>query len=138
MGANSFGRVVLVGLVLLHAGLLVWALMGMAEWIFGAVPWPEVANPLFPRTMLFFHWLSVIAASVAFLAGLALRWRGTPLAVAIGYGGMATVCLIETTQYLVHDLRWIAMAAEYVAYLVIGSWLFRSETAQSTFRRSAG
>jgi hypothetical protein len=30
------------------------------------------------------------------------------------------------------------MAAEYVAYLVIGSWLFRSETAQSAFRRSAG
>lgn len=135
MGGISFGRIVLAGLVLLHAGLLIWALMGLAEWIFGAVPWPAVANPLFPRAMLFFHWLSVIAASAAFLAGLALRWPGTPIAVSLGYGGMAAVCLVETTQYLVHDMRWVAMAAEYAAYLIIGSWLFLSATAQSAFRR---
>ncbi|MBX3508084.1 MAG: hypothetical protein KF714_04810 [Parvibaculum sp.] len=136
MGRISLGRMVLAGLVLLHAGLLVWALMGLAEWIAGEVPWPAVANPLFPRPMLLFHWLSVIAASTAFLAGLTLRWRGTPIAVALGYAAMGLVCLIETMHYLVHDTRWLAMAAEYTAYLAIGSWLFLSETARSTFRRA--
>lgn len=135
MGGISLGRIVMAGLVLLHLGLLVWALMGFAEWTVGAVPWPEVTNPLFPRPMLFFHWLSVIAASTAFLAGLALRWPGTPLAVVLGYGAMAIVCLIETTRYLVHDAKWLAMAAEYAAYLAIGSWLFLSATARNAFRR---
>lgn len=138
MAGMSLGRVVLAGLVVLHVGLLVWALMGLAEWLFGAVPWPAVTNPLFPRPVLLGHWLSVIAASLAFLTGLALRWPGTPLAVALGYGAMAVVCLIETTRYLVHDARWLAMAAEYAAYLAIGSWLFLSATARQAFHRSGG
>lgn len=138
MGGISFGRAVMAGLVLLHLGLLVWALVGLSEWIFGTVPWPAVANPLFPRPMLFFHWMSVIAAATAFLAGFVLRWRGTPFAVTLGYGGMATVCLIETTQYLVHDMRWLAMAAEYAAYLAIGTWLFLSAAARDRFRRGEG
>ena len=131
----SLGQIFLAGLVLLHAGLLIWALMGFAEWVIPAVPWPEVTNPLFPRPMLFFHWLSVIAASTAFLAGLALRWPGTPLAVVLGYGAMAIVCLIETTRYLVHDAKWLAMMAEYAAYLAIGGWLFLSATARNAFSR---
>ena len=135
MAHISKGQAVLAGLAVLHAALLVWALTGLAEWLFGAVPWPEVTNPLFPRPVLLWHWLSVIAASSAFLTGLMLRWPGTPLAVVLGYGAMALVCLVETTQYLVHETRWLAMAAEYAAYLAIGSWLFFSATARRVFRR---
>jgi len=46
---------------------------------------------------------------------------------------MATVCLIETTTYLVHDARWLAMGLEYAAYIGIGLFLFRSAWAQAHF-----
>ncbi|MEP0710271.1 hypothetical protein [Parvibaculum sp.] len=135
---ETLSRLTMTGLLFLHVALLVWALTGLAEWIFGAVPWPAVANPLFPRPMLLAHWLSVAVTACIFLAGYALRWPGTPLAVAAGYAAMATVCLIETTQYLVHDARWLAMGLEYAAYLGIGFYLFRSAHAQAVFGGTGG
>jgi hypothetical protein len=136
--SETLSRLFMMGLLVLHVALLVWALMGLAEWIFGAVPWPAVANPLFPRPMLLAHWLSVVLTTSVFLAGYALRWPGTPLAVAVGYAAMATVCLIETTQYLVHDGRWLSMGLEYAAYLGIGFYLFRSTHAQAVFGGTGG
>ncbi len=135
---ETLSRLTMTGLLFLHVALLVWALTGLAEWIFGAVPWPAVANPLFPRPMLLAHWLSVAVTACIFLAGYALRWPGTPLAVAAGYAAMATVCLIETTQYLVRDARWLAMGLEYAAYLGIGFYLFRSAHAQAVFGGTGG
>ncbi|ABS64931.1 hypothetical protein Plav_3327 [Parvibaculum lavamentivorans DS-1] len=120
-------------LVVLHAGLLLWALTGLMELVLPTVPWPRVANPLLPRPMLLAHWFSVLAASLAFLAGYTAGWRHTPLAVALGYGAMAIVCFVETTQFLVHDGRWLAMALEYAAYLGIGIFLFRASPARKRF-----
>ena len=136
--SKVLSRLFMAGLLVLHVALLVWALMGLAEWIFDAVPWPAVANPLFPRPMLLAHWLSVAVTAGIFLAGYTLRWPGTPLAVAAGYAAMAVVCLIETTQYLVHDGRWLAMGLEYAAYLGIGFYLFRSAHARAVFGSTGG
>lgn len=131
-------KLVVAGLVVLHAGLLVWALMGFAEWFRLDVPWPSVANPLFPHGVLLAHWTSVLLTASLFLGGIALRWPATPTAVACGYAAMATVCLIETTTYLVHDARWLAMGLEYAAYIGIGLFLFRSAWAQAHFGSTGG
>ncbi|MEQ8267839.1 MAG: hypothetical protein RH982_11620 [Parvibaculum sp.] len=131
-------KLFVAGLVVLHAGLLVWALMGFAEWFRVDVPLPHVANPLFPSGVLLAHWTSVLVTASLFLGGLALRWPATPTAVACGYAAMATVCLVETTTHLVHDTRWLAMGLEYAAYIGIGWFLFRSSYAQTLFGGTGG
>lgn len=136
--STTLPKFFVAGLVVLHIGLLVWALMGFAEWFRLAVPWPHVANPLFPHGVLLAHWTSVLLTASLFLGGLALRSPATPSAVACGYAAMATVCLIETTTYLVHDTRWLAMGLEYAAYIGIGLFMFRSAWAQAHFSGGAG
>lgn len=132
MGA-TLPKLFVAGLIVLHAGLLIWAVTGFAEWFMAEVPWPRVANPLFPSGVLLAHWLSVLVTAALFLGGFALHWPATPAAVAYGYAAMATVCLIETTTYLVHDTRWLAMGLEYAAYIGIGWFLFRSAYVQPYF-----
>lgn len=131
---QKLAKAVLAGLVLLHVGLLVWALMGTAELLLGDVPWTPVANPLFPPLMLAGHWLSVLYTSIVFLLGTFYRWPLTPPATVAGYGAMALVCLIETTQFLVHDGRWLAMTLEYAAYIAITLFLFGSAYMRGYFR----
>lgn len=106
-------------LLVVHAGLLAWALIGLIEWVLPSVAWQRVSNPLFPRWLLLGHWLAVLVGASVFLVGYLRRWPGTPRAVAAAYVPMAVVCAIETFGYLTHPGRFIAMAAEYTAYLAI-------------------
>lgn len=122
-----------IPLLAIHVGLLAWALVGLAEWTMGSVPWPAVSNPLFPRWLLLVHWLSVVAAALALLAGYARRWPGTPTALAAAYLLMAAVCAIETFGYLTHRMRFAAMAAEYAAYVLILLALWRAPALARRF-----
>lgn len=136
--ASFFPRLLPPLLVLLHAGLLLWALVGLAEWLSPTVPWPGVSNPLFPRWLLLVHWLVVLIASSLFLGGYALRWPRTPVAMVAAYGSMAIVCAIETMGFLTHPLRYLAMALEIAAYLLILVALYRMPVFVARFRRPPG
>ncbi len=63
-------------LLLIHIGLGVWAVMGLAEWVELAVPWRRVSNPLFPQWLLLLHWLVVASAAVVFIWGYVRRSDG--------------------------------------------------------------
>jgi len=128
----------LIGLAALHGGLLLWALVGLAEMAFTTLPWSRISNPLFPPRILAIHWLSVLATASIFLVGYAVKWPGTPVAVACGYVAMAGVCFIETTQYLDHEGRWLAMGLEYATYLAIGFYLLRATYPQVYFGGTGG
>jgi hypothetical protein len=117
--ASLLNRLLPPLLVLVHAALLVWALVGLIEWFALSVPWPIVSNALFPRWLLLVHWLAVLIASFVFLSGYALRWSDTPRAMAPAYSFMAVVCAIETFGFLTHSLRFVAMAFEYATYVLI-------------------
>lgn len=110
-----------IGVILLfvHAGLGVWALGGMVEWFAGRVPWKPFSNPEFPSPLLFVHWMSVLFASTIFIYGYFSRWSGTPLWMSIAYGIMAVVCVVETFGYMTSKFKYVAMGAEYTAYVVI-------------------
>jgi hypothetical protein len=112
-------------LVALHALLLGWALVGLVEWVLPEVPWPAVSNALFPRWLLLLHWLSVLGASVLFLAGYFLRWQRAPVLLIPAYAFMAAVCAVETFFFLTHPLRYVALVLEYLAYVLIPLALFR-------------
>jgi hypothetical protein len=121
----SADRALTALLLSLHVGLFVWALAGWSEWLLPAVPWPAVSNPLFPRWLLFAHWSAVLLAATLFLGGYRARWRRTPAAMIPAYAFMAAVCLVETFFFLVHPLRFVALALELVAYVAIPVALHR-------------
>lgn len=125
-------------LLVLHAALLVWALLGLAEYFVAEPPWPPLANPLFPAWLQLVQWLVVLAVATVFLAGYALRWPWLPQAMIAGYGAMAIVCALQTASYLEHPGRYLDLAIEYAAYLSILVWLFRASSARRRFAAERG
>lgn len=115
-----------------HGVLAVWALVGFAEWFAPSVPWPRVSNALFPRDILFMQWLLTLMAAAVFITGYALGWTYTPVAMACVYAAMAALCAVETFGYMESETRFVAMAAEYIAYAGILLFLFRSSLFQPT------
>jgi hypothetical protein len=126
-------RLVMAALVLVHVGLVVWSVLGLAEMLLPELTWAKVGNPRFPAWIQLAQWLLVFAVASVFILGLAARWRHTPLAMAVGFALMAALCAVETVGYLTYGLRYAAMALEYAAYVAILLFLFRSRTAQQSF-----
>lgn len=119
-------RSILAVLLVVHAGLLLWALAGMAEWLLPAVPWPVLSNPLFSPAMLLAQWLAIGAAALAFLLGYALRWRRMREAIIVCYAVMAAICAVQTFTILQNDFRYVGMVLEYIVYVAILAYLYRS------------
>lgn len=119
-------RVVVGVLVAVHLFLAAWTLVGLAEFFASQVPWRPISNPLFPPWMLLAQWLAILPTAIVFLAGYALGWQYMPHALGVGYAAMAGLCAYQTVYLLKHDTRFLAMAAEYVAYIAILVFLLKS------------
>lgn len=113
-------------LFIIHLLLGVWAVGGFLEMIFDQVPWKPFTNPEFPNWPLLFHWGSVLFASVTFCFGYLTHWPKTPLFMMIAYSIMALVCAVEPFGYMTSDSKYLAMAAEYAAYIFILFLLYKS------------
>jgi hypothetical protein len=112
-------------LVLVHAVLGLWALVGLAELVIDA-PWPPLSNPELPPWLLAIHFTAMLATAALFVAGYATRARATPTAVLAAYGVLATICFVETFFFLTNELRFASMAIEYATYAAILWLLFRT------------
>lgn len=106
-------------LVLIHTFLWLWSFGGALEWLSINVPWKPYSNPEFPHWLLFFHWGTVLFTATVFLYGYFTRWSSTPHFMAIGYGMMAIVCVVETFWFMTSKTKFLAMGLEYTAYIVI-------------------
>jgi len=113
-------------LVLIHLFLLGWSIGGFSEMVFPKVPWTPFTNLDFPKWWLPIHWSSVFIASTGFLYGYFTKWSKTPQFMMFAYGMLAVVCAIETFGFLTNKTKYIAMASEYVAYIIILLLLFRT------------
>lgn len=122
------------GLFVVHAGLVLWALVGFVELVVAEPPWPRLSNPRFPDWMLFAQWLAVLAGGLAFCLGLLTRWPGTPGAMTWLYGLMAAICLIQNASgMLVHEGHWRQLGLEYAVYAAILGLLHGSDTVRGMF-----
>ena len=111
----------------MHLFLLFWSVGGLLEMILPGVPWERFTNPAFPVWVLIIHWGAVLFATTVFLYGYFTQWSRTPELMAIAYGMMAIVCVIETFGYMTSSTKFLAMGAEFLAYVVILYLLFRSK-----------
>lgn len=114
-------------LILIHAFLLIWSVGGFLEMMLPEVPWKPYTNPAFPTWVLIIHWSSVLFASIGFLYGYFNHWGLTPQLMAVAYGLMALVCIVETFGYMTSDTKYLAMGMEFIAYTVILFLLFKSK-----------
>lgn len=106
-------------LLALHAGLLIWGALGLAEFLTPAALVIGLDNPLFPPPLQLAHWLAILSGALAYLGGSLLRSRRALPLLMLAYGFMAAVCAVETVFYMESPWRWLAMIAEYAAYLSI-------------------
>lgn len=134
MGRLRLSDLVMVFLLLVHAGLVLWAAVGLIEWRLPTTPWPAISNPKLPPGILLLQWLLVLVTAGIFIAGFVLHWRFTPLAMAVGYAAMASLCGLQTFNYLDHSTKFFDMTLEYAAYLLILLFLFRAPAARRRFR----
>lgn len=119
-------KTIIVVLLAVHGFIAVWALVGFVEWFWAEPPWNRVSNTLFPRHILFLQWTLTLTAGTVFIIGYVLRWQYTPIAMACVYAAMASLCAVETFEYMESDFRFITMGLEYLAYTGILFFLFRA------------
>lgn len=136
MKSDRLPRLFMGLLIAVHLGLGLWGLMGFAEMIFPAVPWPEISNPKFTDTILVLQWALVLVAAALFLGGTWARWAQTPRAMLVIYLLMGALCAVQNLFYLDHATRFLAVALEYAAYTVILLFLFRAAYARAFFGRT--
>lgn len=129
--AKHFGHL----LVLVHSVLVGWGFLGLIEYF---VPAASLGfqNANFPAGTQFLHFAAILATGAIFLGGYFKRWRHTPFAVVLMYAVLATLCFIETVDFGAFgggQTRFIIMSIEYVTYLGISIFLFRSTTMRLRF-----
>lgn len=122
-------------MVLVHLLLVLWGVLGFVEYFFPAVPWISLQNPAFPAGMQFLHWLAILSGGSVFLIGYVTHWKHTAFAMALVYTMMATLCAVQTLDLMTNPGRYLAMVLEYIAYVSIALFLFRSERARLHFYR---
>jgi uncharacterized membrane protein YccC len=130
--ASRIFSYVIVGISLF---LSMWGLLGFLEYFWGYAPLLPLQNPEFPQGTQFLHWLAISVSGLVFLAGYGTHWAYTPHAMVVIYAVMATLCFVQTFDFMTNPSRYLAMVVEYVAYLAIGIFLFRSRRMQQRFGR---
>ncbi|MEM1416794.1 MAG: hypothetical protein AAGH15_17995 [Myxococcota bacterium] len=127
-------------LLVVHAVLLGWGVLGLIEYFVPAATL-GLQNASFPPGTQFLHFASVLVAGAVYVGGYLTRWPSTVFATVTMYAVLATICFIETVDFGAFGggpTRFLPMAAEYVTYALLSTYLLRSATVRARFPRAAG
>lgn len=123
-------------LILLAAAVMfAWGSLGFIEYFFAVAPLRPLQNPTFPKGTQFVHWLLIFSSGSIYLVGYFTRWKNTPFAMAIVYAMLATLCAVETLDFMTNPGRYGDFIRECIAYVGISIYLFRSQRMRSHFGR---
>lgn len=121
-------------LVLLAAAVMLgWGTLGFLEYFTGLAPLVPLQNATFPDGTQFIHWLLITLSGSTFLAGYLLRWRYTPLAMIVLFAALATLCAIQTFDFMQNSGRYGDLARECTYYVLISIYLVRSKRMREHF-----
>ena len=115
--------------------MFAWGGLGFLEYFFGIAPLMPLQNPTFPKGTQFLHWLLILASGSIYLIGYFARWRSTPFAMVIIYAMLATLCAVETFDFMTNPGRFGSFIFECIAYVGISIYLFHSQRMRSHFGR---
>ena len=110
-----------------------WGTLGFIEYFTGQPILMPLQNPTFPKGTQFLHWFLITLSGFAYLAGYFSRWSFTPNVMIVIYACLATMCFIQTFDFMVREDRYISYANECIIYIVASLYLFRSERMRKHF-----
>lgn len=116
-------------------GMTAWGLAGFIEYLIGVTVMIPLQNENFPPGTQFIHWLLITLSGTVFLFGYFTRWKYTPNAKLVIYACLATMCFIQTFDFMTREDRYISYAIEVTNYVVVSIYLFKSKLMQERFRR---
>ncbi|MEM6961803.1 MAG: hypothetical protein AAF550_08695 [Myxococcota bacterium] len=122
-------------LVAISAVLIGWAVLGFVEYFAPSVAF-GLQDANFPPGTQFLHWLLLLLTGSIFVGGFVLRWKYTPFATITMYATLATLCFIEPVDFNAFGggtARFFIMGAEYVVYIVLSTYLLRSQQIKERF-----
>ncbi len=122
-------------LILAALIMLSWGLLGFLEYFWGLAPLMPLQNETFPIGMQTLHWILITVSGATFLAGYALRWRYTPIAMLVMFTALATMCAVQTFDMLQNPDRYRNFLVECINYTLISVYLFRSQRMRDRFGR---
>lgn len=123
-------------LVLYAVILTIWGVLGLIEYFVPAAAL-GLQNATFPPGTQFLHFVAILGTGVVFLVGFFTRWRYTAFATIVMYAVLATLCFVETFDFMVRPDRYVAIAIEYAMYIGFGTYLLRSKEMRRRFGWSA-
>lgn len=122
-------------LILSAIGMTTWGIAGFTEYLFGVTVVIPLQNPNFPSGTQFIHWLLITLSGTVFLFGYFTRWKYTPNAKLVIYACLATMCFIQTFDFMTREDRYISYAVEVTNYIIVTTYLFKSKLMQERFNR---
>ncbi|MEO1080669.1 MAG: hypothetical protein AAFY29_14015 [Pseudomonadota bacterium] len=120
-------------MVFAWAVMLCWGVLGFLEYLFGVQLLMPLQNPTFPSGTQFIHWLLITSSGACFLLGYFLHWKHTPTAMLLFFAALATLCFVETFDFMTNASRYSDYVRECISYLVMAVYLLRSERMQRHF-----
>lgn len=120
-------------LILAATVMFGWGILGFVEYFSGLAPLVPLQNATFPAPTQFIHWLLITLSGSVFLAGYFLRWRYMPFAMIVLFAALATLCAIETFQFMENPSRYGDFARECAYYVIISIYLLRSRRMRERF-----
>ncbi|MDJ0832577.1 MAG: hypothetical protein QNJ69_03585 [Gammaproteobacteria bacterium] len=115
--------------------MLCWGVLGFLEYFFDIVLFIPLQNASFPSGTQFFHWLIITLSGTVYLVGYFTRWKFTPIAMMILFSMLATMCFIQTFDFMTNDSRYFDLAREVLYYIVMSVYLVKSRRMQEHYGR---
>lgn len=122
-------------MLLASAVMLTWGVLGFLEYYFEVILLMPLQNSDFPDGTQFLHWLIITLSGAAFLFGYFTKWRFTPIAMMMLFSMLATMCFIQTFDFMTNESRFFDFARECFYYLVMSLYLVRSNRMRNHFGR---
>ncbi len=121
-------------LLLLAASIMLgWGVLGFIEYFTGVTPPFPLQYAIFPSGIQFIHWLLITLSGSVLLIGYAVRWRYTPLAMIPIFAALATLCAVETFDFMQNPSRYWDLVRECAYYVLISIYLLRSKRMRARF-----
>ena len=115
--------------------MLGWGVLGFLEHFTGLAPLMPLQNSTFPAGTQFVHWLLITLSGGTFLIGYFSRWSYTPVAMIVLFASLATMCAIQTFDFMENPSRYADFVRECIYYTIISIFLFRSKRMRTRFGR---
>lgn len=110
-----------------------WGTLGFLEYFTDIAPVIPLQNPTFPNGTQFIHWFLISLSGYTFIIGYFSRWEYTPNVMVVIYACLATMCFIQTFDFMVREDRYASYAKEVFYYIIISTYLFKSKRMKDHF-----